>query len=567
MILRRMKRILTICSLLLLLPGLCLQGAERLRERVYVSTDRDVYVAGDAVWLSAWCVDAATGRLSSFSKTAYVEIHSADRLVQTAKIALDGGRGAGRLTLPTTLPTGNYRLLAYTKLGSSEEGFDPLTGVRTLSVFNTLSTERVTGGVEIVEQSPQARPAPGAGALRITAEDGGRNGRTSVVVTNNGDKAVGFSLSVRHDDGIPAPEGGHIADFAAALRGLPAARGFDATVIPEYEGEIIQARVTGIDPDSMVSFYDKYAFISSPGSGENLYTESIAEDGTARFYTSNIYGAQEMFLEIENVDRDNVCHLEIISPFLDLPAGDIPPLPLNPDWRSALELRGLGMQLEKNFDADTLYTALPARMHRIFDERESSRYILDDYTRFPLMEELFVEFIPELRVRRVNGKRELQIWTSDQMGSYYFPSGSALVLLDGIPVLDHEKLFAYDPMLVHHIDIYTDAYFLGIRGFSGVANFVTYKGTLPTMQFEDNVRVVDFQGCSLPLAYTCEGVGSDYPDYRQTLYWHPMLTLAPGESITLECKTPAYSGRFEVLAEGLDETGEAVCAHATLDVR
>ena len=141
------------------------------------------------------------------------------------------------------------------------------------------------------------------------------------------------------------------------------------------------------------------------------------------------------------------------------------------------------------------------------------------------------------------------------------------MLLDGIPVLDHEKIFAYDPLLVHHIDIYTDAYFLGIRSFSGVVNFVTYKGTLPSMKFEDNVRVVDFQGCSLPLAYTCEGVGSDYPDFRQTIYWHPLLTLAPGESKEVECKTPAYGGRFEVFAEGLSESGEAVSSRARLDVR
>ncbi|MDY6444237.1 MAG: hypothetical protein SPK76_04315 [Bacteroidales bacterium] len=132
-----MKKILLI-YFLFLLPLLTLQGAERLRERVYLSTDREVYVAGDRVWLSAWCLDAGTGQLSAFSKTAYVELHSATGMVQTSKIALDGGRGAGFLALPTTLPTGNYKLLAYTQLGASEEGFDPLSGVRTLSVFNTL---------------------------------------------------------------------------------------------------------------------------------------------------------------------------------------------------------------------------------------------------------------------------------------------------------------------------------------------------------------------------------------------------------------------------------------------
>jgi len=561
-----MKKILTIIFCLTL-PLLSLQGAERLRERVYISTDRDVYVAGDAVWLSAWCIDAVTGQLSAFSKTAYVEVHSPTGMVQTAKIALDGGRGAGRLTLPTTLPTGNYRLLAYTQLGASEEGFDPLTGARTLSVFNTFSTERTEGGVEVVAQAPAAPTVPAAGSLIVSASDASSAGSTRILLSNPGNEAVSFSLSVRHDDGIPAPVGKHVADFVREVRTLPAARGFDDSVVPEYEGEIIRARVTGTDAAGLGGVRDKYAFISSPGSGENLYTEMISEDGSATFFTGNIYGDQEMFLEIENVDRDNICHLELLSPFLNLPAGELPKLPLYSGWNRALELRGLGMQVEKNFDADTLYTALPAREHHIFDKRNCYQYILDDYTRFPVMEELFIEFIPELRVRRVNGKRELQVRASDHQGGFYFPTSAALVLLDGVPVLDHERLFAYDPLLVKHIDIYGDAYFLGVRGFTGVVNFVTYKGTLPTMQFADNVRVVDFQGCSLPLAYTCAGVGSDYPDYRQTLYWHPMLTLAPGESIAVECKTPAYSGRFEVVAEGLTDGGDAVSARTTLDVR
>ena len=83
-----MRKIRFILLVMLLLPGV-LSGQSRLRERVYVSTDREVYVAGDAIWMSAYCVDASSGKLSSFSKTAYVEIHSSAGMVQTAKIALD----------------------------------------------------------------------------------------------------------------------------------------------------------------------------------------------------------------------------------------------------------------------------------------------------------------------------------------------------------------------------------------------------------------------------------------------------------------------------------------------
>ena len=548
--------------ILFTLLGVSLYGQTRLRERVYVSTDREVYVAGDAVWMSAFCVDAATGRLSGFSKIAYVEVHSPSGTVQTAKIALEGGRGGGRLMLPNTLPTGNYKLLAYTALGASEEGFDASTGARTLSVFNTISNERVEGGVEVVAGAPAVEALPQAGALAVEAPAGGR-----VSVSNRGSEPVVFSLSVRHDDGIPAPRGGRVADFVGALRALPAARGFDPSVIPEYEGEIIRARVTGTDDEGIRAVQDKFAFISSPGDGSNIYTSSIGENGYVTFFTSNIYGEQEMFLEIEDVDRENICHLEVISPFLNLGPGDIPPLALCSDYAKALELRGLAMQLERNFNADTLYSAIPVREYTTFDPQSCKSYILDDYTRFPVMEELFIEFIPEIRTRQNGGRREIQVLANDSRGDYRFTRGGALVLLDGVPVLDHDKILSYDPLLVERIDIYPDSYFVGIRGFYGIVNFVTYKGTLPSMVFEDNVRIVDFQGTSYPLAYTCEGVGADYPDYRQTILWHPLLTLGPGESVTLDYKAPAYGGAFEAVAEGLTASGAPASASARFTLR
>ena len=343
---------------MLLMPAV-LTGQSRLRERVYVSTDREVYVAGDAVWMSAYCVDAASGSLSTFSKTAYVEVHSSEGMVRTAKISLESGRGGARMTLPNTLPTGNYRLIAYTALGASEEGFDPSTGARTISVFNTFSNERIEGGVVVAGQAPAAAAMPQAGGLAVSASPAPGTGR--ITVSNHGSEAVSFSLSVRHEDGIPAPEGGRIADFVGAMRALPAARGFDPSVIPEYEGEIIRARVTGTDAEGLRAVQDKYAFISSPGEGENIYTAPISADGTVTFFTSNIYGEQNMFLEIEGVDRDNICHLELVSPFLDLEPGVIPSLTLSPEYSEALELRGVAMQLERNFNTDTLYSFLPAK--------------------------------------------------------------------------------------------------------------------------------------------------------------------------------------------------------------
>ena len=556
-----MKTARTIISALLsLLAVLPLHADGRLRERVYISTDRDVYVSGDRVWMSAFCVDASTGELSSFSRTAYLEVHGAGSVAVTARIALDGGRGAGLLTLPTTLPTGNYRIIAYTALQASEKGLDATAGGHTISVFNTLSTVRAEGGVRVTDGIPATPSHAACGPLELSRDAAG-----DFTVTNKGTQKALFCLSVRHMDAIPAPTGDDISVFTGRVASLPAPAGFDESVTAEYEGEVLRARVTGASSDGLKALEGKYAFLSSPGDGSGVYSATI-KDGRATFFTSNIYGARDMFLEIEGVDRDNICHLELESPFRNFDAGTVPSLDLCPEYSGALELRSLGMQLEQNFDADTLYTPLPANAGIVFDRADCKNYILDDYTRFPVMEEVFTEFIPELRVRSVEGRKEVQVRALDPLGNSYFTNGTALVLLDGIPVLDQSKILGYDPLLVERIDIYPGAYFLGIRSFRGVVNFVTYKGNLEGMQFEDNVRIVAFDGCAMPQAYTCEGVGPDYPDWRQTLYWHPLLVLSPGESFRFECKYPMYDGSFELMAEGLTESGAPVRTTASFNL-
>ena len=129
-----MKRLLIL--LLALLPMVA--GAQGV-ERIYVSTDRSVYISGDEIWCSLFCLDGTTRQLSGYSAVAYVELVSAEGTVATAKISLMEGRGAGKFRIPAGTPTGNYRLLAYT--ARYPDAFVP--GAKTVSVFNTTSYEPV----------------------------------------------------------------------------------------------------------------------------------------------------------------------------------------------------------------------------------------------------------------------------------------------------------------------------------------------------------------------------------------------------------------------------------------
>lgn len=557
-----MKKIALILAVLLSAAGF---AQERVVERTYVSTDRDVYVAGERIWYSAFCLDAAKGTFSPISNVAYVELHDGEAMVASGKVALVDGRGAGQLLLPAALPTGNYRLIAYTAQNKAERSYD-YTGLasKTISVFNAFSGERVKDGVEVVSEGTyeglRSRIKSGMTkekTLEVSWKDG------SLILTNHSDQAATLSLSVTHDDGILSNNNPTIADFMAQARKV-GPRQFDNSIVPEYEGEIIRGHITGFSEAMIPELVGKFAFISTPSRASDVYASVIDDKGKVAFYTGNIYGNKEYICEIEGINPSLNCFIELESPFVNAPVAPVEKLHLSSAIEEALLSRSVAMQIERQFTGDTLLDPLAVRQPGLFGEDEIV-YVLDDYTRFTTMEEVLIEFVQELKARRrSDGSREIQVRLND--GTIWtFSSLPSLMMIDGVPVFDQEKILQYDPLLVQEIRIYPRTYYIGKRSFDGIANFVTYKHNLPGFQFGNNVRVVDYQGVSWPTAYTGASlVGKDdYPDYRQTIYWHPLLTLAPGQTLVIPCKMPDYTGRFKVSAEGLAADGTPVQAETS----
>ena len=194
-----MKR-LTVISLALCAACWSLR-AQTPVERVYVSTDRNAYIAGDAVWCSLFCLDE-NGRLSPRSAVAYLELVSTDGTAAEAKIGLLEGRGAGSFRIPVTTPTGTYRLVAYTAVNAAEEGTPWMAGSRLLSVYTTTSAARVVGGVEILDEAKYAaleKPsAENVGGLTLSTNVRQRQNATAVLSLRNVGPDASVSLSIRH---------------------------------------------------------------------------------------------------------------------------------------------------------------------------------------------------------------------------------------------------------------------------------------------------------------------------------------------------------------------------------
>ena len=532
-----MKKIL-FCAFLMLAAGF--SAAAGLVERTYVCTDRHSYVAGEDVFCSVFCFDGGSGSLSDFSSVAYVELISPEGSAVRVKMALQDGRGAGRLRLPSTLPTGNYRLIAYTALNRNEEDMDYFRGSRVISVYNTLSASRqesvvldaATAAVEGTGRpygtavEGKGRPYGAVAPAGLELEQRG----DSLFLRNSGTECLDFCLSLSISDALPDPEGPGLADFLEARSGDRATLRTDAELsIPEYEGEIVSIRVPAM-------YSGVTAVLSGPGLRNDIYSSTVDSTGLVSFYTGNIYGDRDLVFELNSRDVNDDFSLEVLSPFAspELDRDGVPELHLNGSVAEDLKRRSVAMQISRHFGIDEYMDSLQLRPDLLFKGGAMTVYEMDDYTRFPTMRETIVEYVREVHIRRQDGEPVLKIVPGKSFESYSsMLGGNALVLVDGVPVSEHGRVLDLNPALLRRICIYPYDVSTGSCIYSGVVNFISFRGDMAGLQFPGRVRILDFHGVTFPVTVGAAKEDSLSPDYRYTRIWQPLLHLEAGEELAL----------------------------------
>ena len=532
-----MKKIL-FCAFLMLAAGF--SAAAGLVERTYVCTDRHSYVAGEDVFCSVFCFDGGSGSLSDFSSVAYVELISPEGSAVRVKMALQDGRGAGRLRLPSTLPTGNYRLIAYTALNRNEEDMDYFRGSRVISVYNTLSASRQESVV--LDAAPAAvegkdrpygtavegkgRPYGAAAPAGLELEQRG----DSLFLRNSGTECLDFCLSLSISDALPDPEGPGLADFLEARSGDRTTLRTDAKLsIPEYEGEIVSIRVPAM-------YSGVTAVLSGPGLRNDIYSSTVDSTGLVSFYTGNIYGDRDLVFELNSRDVNDDFSLEVLSPFAspELDRDGVPELHLNGSVAEDLKRRSVAMQISRHFGIDEYMDSLQLRPDLLFKGGTMTVYEMDDYTRFPTMRETIVEYVREVHIRRQDGEPVLKLVPGKSFESYSsMLGGNALVLVDGVPVSEHGRVLDLNPALLRRICIYPYDVSTGSCIYSGVVNFISFRGDMAGLQFPGRVRILDFHGVTFPVTVGAAEEDSLSPDYRYTRIWQPLLHLEAGEELAL----------------------------------
>jgi hypothetical protein len=128
----------------------------QVAEKVYLHTDRVSYTSGDDIWYKAYVIDPSTNLLSVNTNNLHVELISPDsKIVLSRTLRIEGGLGNGDFILPDSIPSGQYRIRAYTNhMRNYDDNFFFLKEITIISPFDKAdglnkSTQNIKNKIDI----------------------------------------------------------------------------------------------------------------------------------------------------------------------------------------------------------------------------------------------------------------------------------------------------------------------------------------------------------------------------------------------------------------------------------
>lgn len=339
--------------------------------------------------------------------------------------------------------------------------------------------------------------------------------------------------------------------------------------IPEVGGHIIYGQVT--DVISGVPTKQIVTYLSTPSKNIDLYLSRSNQEGRVQFEMKNFIGNKELIIQT-NTTQDSTYAIKLQNPFLEkYSATAIPAFDLPETLRKDIEQRSIRMQVQNTFYREKINRFIMPVVDSIpFYGKADERYRLDDYTRFPTMEEVMREYVPGVLVRKTKGKFHFK--TLDLLNKSIF-NDNPLVLVDGLPVFNIDKVMAFDPRKVKKLDVLTRKYYLGALSFDGIVSYTTYSGDLATFQPDTRSLIVNYEGLQpyreffSPRYESQQMRDNKLPDVRTLLFWSPVATTDNAGKGQVGFYTSDVPGRYAVIVQGITPAGEPVSASTILEVK
>jgi hypothetical protein len=536
-------------------------------ETVYLHLNATSFVSGETLYYKLYCLNPLNFEPSKVSKVAHIELIGANnQILLKHKLFLNKGIGQGDFFIPSTIKTGTYKLLAYTKwMQNKLESKSFESEITILNPFQSDSENKISSKNSILKESIEVVSYSG---LTINLDKKKFTTRASVnlklSIQNELLKKGNYSLSVRKVQDLPAISKINITDFKNSDANQNIILDENNYVLPELRGEIISGKISSKDNLNSVSNIS----ISLSIPGKSFVTKLVKTNAEGKFYFSidKVYFDSNLVVQIADKLKDEFL-LTIDDSFV-LNKSNLKfenDFNLTPDLKSVIEEHSIASQIENTYYTKKADTLKKIDYPALFYEPFVNEYILDNYNRFPTIKETIIEVVKEVNYDKTDGNYSLRLNDYDPNTEINEPP---LVLIDGLVVQDINELFEYKASDIYKICTINTGYTYGNKLYSGLISFITKKQDFESKLKGDFIikRTID-----LPVLkkkyftpnYTDKTNLDRIPDYRYQLLWLPDLDI---NETNISFYTSDKTGTFEIIIEGFSNEGTPVYLKEYFDV-
>lgn len=574
---------------------------KNFNEELYIQTDRDIYITGEQVWFKVYKMYGLTHIPCDISKVVYVELLDKNNFpLKQLKVRIDGNSGSSGFILPDNISSGNYVIRSYTswmKNFSADMFF--YKEISVINPFESIDHFNIpSGGIfadtgsfnpdnysQIIVSDEKKNMVSGSSqnkfsgqqlkyAVTLQKQEFSQRERVRILISASdiaGNPVVtDLSVSVAKSD-IINPTDKNISSLTGQFKSSVNEKSFSEntyTFLPELEGLLLSGNLKLKSTDEPLR--NAYISLSYIGKTARCQFGKTDENGEFNFVIKE-NGLDEIVIQPLSVDISGF-YVELAQPFLTKFSNyKTSPFYIDSSKLDKINNAIISMQISNIYEPyHRKQIEVPVKNLPDFYGKPENTIKMSDYIELTSIREVVKEIIPNVYTLKQNGKYDFKL--INKFRGHPFEN-KPLVLVDGVPIYDFEKVLNINSKEIERADIINTRYFISDIVFDGILSFITKKGNLSALEYDNSIFRQVYEACQIQNNFYSPDYSTEVmknnriPDYRNTLYWAPDQHTTKDGKTVVEFYTSDESAEYTIVVEGISADGKTGFSTAFMVVK
>ncbi|MEI6048193.1 MAG: hypothetical protein WCS03_04790 [Bacteroidota bacterium] len=566
---------------------------KNFREELYIQTDRDIYISGEQVWFKVYQLNRLTHSPWNISKVVYLELLDNNNFpLKQLKVKTDGNSGSSVFILPENISSGNYVIRAYTNWMKNWPV--DFFCYKTISVINPFEN------INHLKLSSESMVTDTIGSFsRFLIVNKNENGTSEKPVSKTASQQINYTITLQKPvyssrekiklvisaadiTGYPLETDLSVSVAKSGIVNSTGMDSFNVTFVRDVSnlGDTLPVYMAELE-GHLLSGYMRLKSTDEPLKKTDVSLSYVGKTARCRFGKTDENGEFNFLIKETGVDEIVIqplsseitgYYVELIQPFSSSFSKYRPaPFYLDSSKISQINNAVISMQINNIYEpfrqkrGEVSKNSIPD----FYGEPENT-IKMSDYIELTSLREVVKEIIPNVYTLKQNGKYDFKLINKFRGQPF---ENKPLVLVDGVPMYDFEKVLTINSKEIERADIINTRYFYSENVFDGIISFITKKGNLSAMEFDNSIFRQAYEACQVQNDFYSPDYSSDLqkntriPDYRNTLYWAPSLETKKDGKREIEFFASDESAEYTIVVEGISSDGRKGFSTAFLVVK